>query len=195
MSGLSSLLLGSRGTEDVGKAAIPLVTRILEDVSLRLQVEYRGVGTLERARIVDSYFVAHLVSGGPSVSLDQVQRRAVAAEARGRVVRRDGRVEIRDVDDQRVAVPATPGVAHVLANGGRQMRPAVHGNDARVVDHLVRDHDVAWRLHDAHRQPAIRWIDNQRASCRTRGQIFVPVRGTGAYFATGFDRGNRLRAP
>src|SRR5438034_5608500 len=121
MSGLSSFLLGSRGTEDVRKAAIPLVTRIFEDAALRLQVEYCRVGMLERPRVVDDDFVADFVPGGPGVALNQMQRGAVAAEIRGRVVRRDRRMEIRDVDDERVAVPAPSRIAHVLTDGGREM--------------------------------------------------------------------------
>jgi hypothetical protein len=64
------------------------VTRVLKDVSLRLQVEHCRVGARKRLRIVDSDFIAYLVLSGPGVSLAQVQHRTVTAEARGRMVRR-----------------------------------------------------------------------------------------------------------
>jgi hypothetical protein len=117
------------------------------------------------------------------------------------------------------------------------MRPAVQGNDARVVDHLVRDCHVALRLEDSHivvvargkhherqpdgdapipqaavlrrvggtasaarrlggrgsltcsgrksGQPAVWWVDDQRAASRARCQVFVPMRRTGAHRAPG----------
>src|SRR5713101_6595201 len=48
--------------------------------------------------------------------------------------------EVRGVNDQRLAFPMAPRVAHPLAQ--LAVRTAIQRNDPRVVNHLVKDHDV-----------------------------------------------------
>ena len=82
---------------------------------------------------------------GPREALDQLQR--VAHHEHVAVGLRAGlAVEVRRLDDQRVAFPVPRAIAHVGANARRQVRPAVERDDARLVDHLVADGDVAREL-------------------------------------------------
>ena len=57
-------------------------------------------------------------------------------------------VEVRDVHDQGIALPATPRIAHRQPYARIQMRPAVERNDARHVVPLVDDGDEPGRLQD-----------------------------------------------
>src|SRR2546428_11825681 len=50
--------------------------------------------------------------------------------------------EIRRVDDQRIAFPATARVAYPLPQLRREMLAAVDRHNARLVDHLGDDDDV-----------------------------------------------------
>jgi len=56
--------------------------------------------------------------------------------------------EVRRGDDQRAAVPAAAGVADVGADGGRDVRPAIHRHDAWLVHHLHDEDRVLGSLHD-----------------------------------------------
>ena len=56
--------------------------------------------------------------------------------------------EVRRVDHQRVAVPASARVSRVLREP--DVGTAVERDDARVVHHLVHNHDVVRRLQDQH---------------------------------------------
>ena len=58
-------------------------------------------------------------------------------------------MEVRRLDDERVAVPAAARVAEVLTNRRRHVRAAVERNDARVVDLLHLNDDVVLRLEDS----------------------------------------------
>jgi hypothetical protein len=93
-----------------------------------------------RRRIVHREPIEQRVGVDASEALDDVQVLARTAEAR--LVG-----EVRRVDHERVAFPASDRVAHPLAHGCRQMR-GVHADDAGVVDHLGENHHVRRRLHD-----------------------------------------------
>ena len=54
--------------------------------------------------------------------------------------------EVRDIDDQRIAVPVATRVAQILAHAWRDMRTSVQGDDASLVDHLVENHYVPGTL-------------------------------------------------
>ena len=66
---------------------------------------------------------------------------AVAAEARA--IR-----EVRRLDDERVALEPAARIAHPHLHAGACVRAAVERDHARLVDHLVADHDDAGRLDD-----------------------------------------------
>ena len=59
------------------------------------------------------------------------------------------RMEVRRLDDERVALPAAARITKVLAHRGGKVRPAVERDDSRVVNFLHLDCDVLRRLHDA----------------------------------------------
>src|SRR5687767_10254368 len=96
----------------------------------------------------------------PREALDNMQRIA------GDDPRVEGAVpEIRRLDDQRIALPATARISHPQPNVLADMWAAVQGNEAHVADLLVEDRDIARSLHDLvvhvaegrkHRQDAAR---------------------------------------
>ena len=57
-------------------------------------------------------------------------------------------VEIRRLDDQRLALPVAAVASRPLTDVWRQVRTSVERDDADVVDHLDENHHVAGRLHD-----------------------------------------------
>src|SRR5215831_17070571 len=88
-----------RSREDVAKRVVTLVACVLEHAArLTLHVERSRPRTRPRLRIVDGHFIAHRIFVDAPVAFREVQRVARAA------IRQPAR-EIRDVDNQRVAVP------------------------------------------------------------------------------------------
>ena len=57
-------------------------------------------------------------------------------------------VEVQRLDDQRVSLPAPAAVAQPLADGAGGVGTPVQRHDARLVDHLHHQHEVAGRLED-----------------------------------------------
>ena len=104
------------------------------------------------SRIMNVHGCTH-VSGSMTVSsqLSSPARARVALDRLSRSASTPGsRCEIRRLDHERVAFPAAARVAVQLPDGRGQMRLAVHRHDARVVDHLLENHDGLRRLHDLH---------------------------------------------
>ena len=56
--------------------------------------------------------------------------------------------QVGGLDDEGVAFPMAARIAQPLLDPAVDVRAAVHRNDARVVNHLHQDHDVAGRLKD-----------------------------------------------
>src|SRR5438094_6803399 len=87
------------------------------------------------------------------------------------------RTEVRDVDDEGVALPAPTRIAIPLADAGRQMRAAIHHDvalPALPLTHVVEHRNASWRLHDPMRavaadprQPRGRAADRRRGILRT----------------------------
>jgi hypothetical protein len=57
-------------------------------------------------------------------------------------------VEIRCLDNERVAVPMAARIASPLPDISRDVRPDVQRNDASVMRHLEQDHHVTRRLNN-----------------------------------------------
>ena len=57
-------------------------------------------------------------------------------------------VNIRGLNHERIALPTATRVAKPLSDGRCKMRPPIQRNDARVVDHLDKNHHVSGRLQD-----------------------------------------------
>ena len=102
--------------------------------------------------------------------LDDVQVRRRAAIAG--VLR-----EVRDVDDERVAFPVAARVAEIRADRRREVRPAVERDDARVVDHLVANRDVARALHDLRRVVVDRRENHMREPARDAAIVSIEILG------------------
>ena len=103
----------------------------------------------EGGRIVDGELVEQRVAGHAPEAFRQAQGRTGADRGGHRRVEAGHLVgEVRRLDHQGVAVPVAARVAHPLADAGRQVAAAVERHDARVVHHLVQDHDVVGRLED-----------------------------------------------
>ena len=144
---LEGAILGAFAAERLRERHVPLVARVREDAPAveRRQRHRHRPGTFVRHRIVHGHLVLHDVLRHPLEPLRQLQLRAgavtVAVQADRRAVG-----EVRCLDDELVADPAALRVAQILLDRGPRMRPAVGRDDARVVDHLVRDRDDARAL-------------------------------------------------
>src|SRR6185503_18202546 len=68
-----------------------------------------------------------------------------------RVAVRAPRAEVRGLDDERLAFPVAARIAHVEADAGAGVRPAIERDHARLVNHLVPNRDEARALHDLER--------------------------------------------
>jgi len=91
------------------------------------------------------------------VDRDLVAKRAIVASREAfRHARSMGRravdaavfAEIGRLDDQCGAFPLSARVAHVAQNCRADMRTPIDVNNARLMNHLVADHDDAGRLYD-----------------------------------------------
>src|SRR3989442_3803277 len=91
-------------------------------------------------RIFDRETVQDRLVAGAREPFDHLQVLARSAELR--LVGEVGRL-----DDERVAFPSASGIAHPPFDVRGRMR-AADTDDARVVNHLVEDHDGVARLHD-----------------------------------------------
>ena len=133
---------------------VALVARVLEDLVRRIAVQRNRDRPRPRihVRILDRDLVGNRVRVGAREAFDQAQRAAVrdAPDACRRGVGRDPSlvVEVRRLDDQRVAVPAAPRISRPRADARVEVRSSVDGNDPRLMDHLVDNRHVSRRLHN-----------------------------------------------
>jgi hypothetical protein len=88
---------------------------------------------IPRRRIFDSEAVDERIRVRAPDALDDVELIARSVELRLGC-------EVRGIDDQCVAFPPADRVPHPVADGRRQMF-AADTNHARVVHHLIQDHD------------------------------------------------------
>src|SRR5262249_31067179 len=75
----------------------------------------------------------------PPETLGQMERLGRASEVRFVT-------EIRRLDDERIAVPSTSGVAKPLSKPGGEVWPSIDWNDTNLVNHLVQDDHFVRRL-------------------------------------------------
>src|SRR5262245_29104682 len=114
----------------------------------------------------DDVFKRARPKAGPALHQVQVLARALEIGLQ---------TEVRHIDDESVAVPASARVAIPLADAGREMRPSVHDNvalPALPLTHVVEDRDAAWRLHDPTEASAERGAEFGQAA----GQTTLPQR-------------------
>src|SRR5688572_7129586 len=107
---------------------------------LGLRHRYRGRPfPREGRRVVDREFVLDRARIGAREALDQ-------AHAFRRPPETDLVGEVRRIDDERRAFPAAARITEPLPDLWSDMRTAVERDDARVVNHLVENHDISRRL-------------------------------------------------
>src|SRR5262245_30060323 len=144
---LGSLLLRkrfliSRAAQNIHQRVVPFVARVLEDALVGLRHRYgRAPRTRERGRVVHGELVQQRVLVDASETLDEMELVVSPAKT-------GPAVEVRRVDDERVALPLAARIAQPRPHAGRDVRTAVQRNDPRVVNHLVGDDDVARHLKD-----------------------------------------------
>src|SRR5687768_3405693 len=143
-----ALLVGAGAAEDARDADVRLVARELEDWPVGfLQIVEGRPGTRPRLRIIDRELVFDLIVRDARETLGDlhgVRRSAAAAAAADGITP----VEIRRLDDERLAFPAAARHPDPLLQAGRRRRTVVERDDPRVVDHLGQDHDVPLTLDD-----------------------------------------------
>jgi len=66
----------------------------------------------------------------------------------GVIADRNAGNEIRRFDNQGVSFPMAAGVSHPRPDVGIHVRPAIHRNHSRFMNHLIAKYNVARRLHD-----------------------------------------------
>src|SRR5229473_7839068 len=136
----SRLLLGASSAEVIRQAVISLVTREFKYRALGLHHgKLRFPWSCPCCRIFNREFVEDDVIVDACEAFDHMQVLTGSSE-----VSLIG--EISCVDDQRIALPAATRVAHQLADVWPQVRTAVQGYDASVVDLLLEDSHVPGTL-------------------------------------------------
>src|SRR5262245_25003690 len=138
----ASLLSVAGDFEDIEHAPVVLVTRVLQQLALRrTHRQQHRPRLLPGCRIADREPQLEPIGADARVSLDemQIRRRSTVVVLA---------VEIRRLDDERVAFPVAAGVADPGANVVVQPRTSVERDDARFMNHLVHDDGGARCLHD-----------------------------------------------
>src|SRR5881396_3172676 len=119
---LSSVLVDPRdagglffpaGGKDVLDVLLPFVPRVLPDLvvlfSIAIDGEYHLPGTREHLRVLERHRIIDSIGAGRRPAFHHVERVAVEASVR---VEPGVLVEIRDVDHQRVPLPAAARIPH-----------------------------------------------------------------------------------
>src|SRR6266849_5935367 len=170
----SASVLRPRPAEDAFHAAgVAFVTRVLEERTFRLRHGNRcAPGLRPRRRVIGRELVLDRVVAGTGEALDQMKMLAGASEVC--LVRK-----VDGIDDQRIARPVAARVAHPPPDGS--MRTPVHRDDARVMNHLVENHDVVGELDeldvvvvDARQHRRTR--DRPQETPLVQAEIFRPLR-------------------
>src|SRR6185503_7123111 len=163
------LLVGARAAEDIPHGIVPLVTGVLEDFVLSLVALERYANRprfRKRRGIIDRHGVRDRIRPRSRESLDQAQRFARASEV--------GLVgEVGDLDDERVALPVTAWITQVLTDALADVRTAINRDDACLVNHLVREHDVARTLHDPEDVAVAARVDHDMRPTVTRDDTAI----------------------
>src|SRR6185295_20128386 len=97
---------------------------------------------------VDCHFVINRIRVDARESFDQVERVAGGSATTIRARARFAGKKIRCVHDQRIALEMADRIAHIRPDVSRNMRSDVKGNDASLVDHLLKDGHIARPLDD-----------------------------------------------
>src|SRR4030095_9869433 len=142
-------LTGPRRAQHVAETVVTFVTRVLVDLVPRFrgEVESNRPGLHVRLRIVDGELVANGVATDTSETLHQAQ--VLAVDRTVAVAADAGAVgEVRRFDDQRIALPMAPRVAHIQIDALADARARLQRHHSRLVDHFVLNHDEPWRLKD-----------------------------------------------
>ncbi len=138
--------------DEVANGRIVLVASVLEHaiVVVTLQRKRRLPRFGQNDRILDRDLVVDRVRCRPCEPLDdaQVAARRDRLAAGSDDQHRRFAVEVAGLDDERVTLEMPARVAEPLDDLARERRPAVEGHDARLVDELETNCDVARRLHD-----------------------------------------------
>ena len=115
----------------------------LEDVvaGILLERECDGPRFRPGLRIVDGHFIAQRIRSSIRV------KRSVMRAWRENAIDAPF-FEVGRFDDERLSLPPSSGITHVLVDGGTNVRSPIEVDDARLVDHLVADHDEARCLDD-----------------------------------------------
>src|SRR6185503_3655448 len=133
---------------------VAFVAGVLEEAILGIQRQGKGYAPRPRVdlRIVDRRRVGNLAFRNAAEALDHAQAAGVsdALDPAAGHARRDPSevVEVRRLDDQRVAFPSSTRIAVPEADAIVRRGAAVERNDPRVVNHLVMNHDEAGEWHD-----------------------------------------------
>src|ERR1700704_3654617 len=141
--GLWLLFVGASGAQDVPKAVVAFVARILERRLRRIlrEVHRERPRLRPRRRVLVAHRPLNGLRRGRPEPFDEAQLLA-RAPIRGALE------EVRGLDDQGVAVPAAARIAHIGTDAGSNVRAAVKRNDTRLMDHLVADGHEAGTLMD-----------------------------------------------
>src|SRR5262249_27836894 len=111
----------------------------------RGEVESNRPGLHIRLRIVDRELIANGLAIDASETLHQAQ--VLAVDRTVAVAADAGAVgEVRRFNDQRIALPVAPRVAHIQVEALADTRALLQRHHSRLMDHLVLDHDEPWRL-------------------------------------------------
>src|SRR5262249_18871337 len=148
----SPLFSSAAAAKDIGDGFVPFVAGILEDLIIRFAAE--GNGDFPRPcidiGIVDGDFVIDGVCIDAREAFHDVEGFTLGDtfNASGSRARRNPAfvVVVGGIDNQRIAFPVPARVAVPQFYTGRDVRFSVQGNDARIVDHFVKDDDVARNL-------------------------------------------------
>src|SRR5262245_11396132 len=139
------LLLGPRTAERVVHVVIAFVTRVLIDriVLASLQRERHSPWLRSGLHIFNCELITESVG---------VRRRKPFHHSKGitrrRVCHWNAGKEIRCLHHECVSLPVTTRLSHPGSNVCVRMRPSIHGDHPRLVNHFISKHDIAWALND-----------------------------------------------
>jgi len=146
------MALVARRHDEVADRGVVLVARVLVEPVVGVAHEWeRGFpGLREHDGVLDRDLVIDRVGSRPRQALDdrELLARGERLAARADDQHRRLAVEVRGFDDQRVALEPAARAAEPLHDLGCDGAPSVDGHDARLVDELEANDDIAGCLHD-----------------------------------------------
>ena len=120
----------------------------------------------QHLRIFDQHFVVQLIAIDARIALDQVQRVAVHEP----IPQPAAGLEARDVDNERILLPARDGVAEEAGLGVVRMRSA-DGNGPERPEVFVEDDQLLRRVHEFDRKQTDGSHPRRRLRQAVRGRI------------------------